>query len=60
VRGSGLFVGIELVRNKETKEAATEEAESISNSMKNAGFIILNEGHLKNVLKIKPALTYSL
>lgn len=41
-------------------EAASEEAENISNALKNRGFIMLHEGYLKNVLKIKPALTFNL
>lgn len=60
VRGTGLFIGIELVRNRETKEGASQEAEMISNLLKNRGFIILHEGFLKNVLKIKPSLAFSL
>lgn len=59
VRGLGLFLGIELVRNRETLEPATEEASYIVNRMKECGILISSDGPLENVLKIKPPLVFS-
>jgi len=58
VRGSGLFLGIELVRNPETLEPADEEASYIVEHMKEQGFLLSTEGPLHNVIKIKPPIIF--
>ena len=40
VRGFGLFLGIELVRDPESLEPADKEADQIMNSMKEKGILI--------------------
>ncbi|MCL4522890.1 MAG: aminotransferase class III-fold pyridoxal phosphate-dependent enzyme [Acidobacteria bacterium] len=59
VRGMGFFIGVELVRNRETLEPATEEANYIANRMKDCGILIGTEGPLHNVLKIRPPMVFS-
>ena len=59
VRGMGLFIGIELVRDRETLEPAAEEASYIANRMKDCGILISTEGPLHNVLKIRPPMVFS-
>jgi len=59
VRGLGLFIGIELVRDHETLEPATEEADEIINLMKARGFLLSTDGPDHNVIKIKPPLVFS-
>ncbi|UCF94456.1 MAG: aspartate aminotransferase family protein [Desulfobacterales bacterium] len=55
VRGLGLFLGIELVKDRKTRERATEEAESIMYSALSRGLSFkLNMG---NVIALTPALT---
>ncbi|MBD3854086.1 MAG: aminotransferase class III-fold pyridoxal phosphate-dependent enzyme, partial [Acidobacteria bacterium] len=54
VRGLGLFIGVELVRNHETLEPADTEAERVIEEMKARGFLLSTDGPLHNVLKIKP------
>lgn len=56
VRGSGLFVGVELVRDPETLEPASGEAAYIVERMKDKGILISTEGPRRNVLKIRPPL----
>jgi 4-aminobutyrate aminotransferase-like enzyme/Ser/Thr protein kinase RdoA (MazF antagonist) len=56
VRGLGLFIGVELVRNHETLEPADTEAERVIDEMKARGFLLSTDGPLHNVLKIKPPL----
>jgi len=59
VRGRGLFVGIELVRNRATLEPAPEQAAYIANRMKGRGILLSTDGPLHNVLKIKPPLVFT-
>lgn len=57
VRGLGLLWGIELVKNRETKEKATQEAEKIMyECMQNGLSFKVSQG---NVLQLSPALTIS-
>ncbi|MCF8040109.1 MAG: aminotransferase class III-fold pyridoxal phosphate-dependent enzyme, partial [Desulfohalobiaceae bacterium] len=58
VRGLGLFLGVELVRDRETLEPATLEAEYIINRLKGHGILLSTDGPLDNVLKIKPPLVF--
>lgn len=60
VRGAGLFIGIELVHNLETKEPATEKAGQIANMMKDRNILISTDGPMDNVIKIKPPITFDL
>jgi 4-aminobutyrate aminotransferase-like enzyme/Ser/Thr protein kinase RdoA (MazF antagonist) len=56
VRGLGLFLGIELVRNRDTLEPADTEAALVVNEMKWRGFLLSTDGPLHNVIKIKPPM----
>ncbi len=56
VRGLGLFIGVELVRDRKTLEPADTEAERVIDEMKARGFLLSTDGPLHNVLKIKPPL----
>ena len=56
VRGRGLFLGIELVRDRTTLEPASEEAEELVNRMRDRGVLLSTDGPLHNVIKIKPPL----
>jgi 4-aminobutyrate aminotransferase-like enzyme len=59
VRGNGLFVGVELVRDRITLEPAVPEIDQIVEKMKDRGFFISTDGPLYNVLKIKPPVIFS-
>ena len=56
VRGSGLFLGIELVRDRSTLEPADTEASAIVNAMRERGILLSTDGPLHNVIKIKPPM----
>ncbi|MCR9200924.1 MAG: aminotransferase class III-fold pyridoxal phosphate-dependent enzyme [Planctomycetaceae bacterium] len=58
VRGSGLFQGLELVRDRQTLEPADQEASFIVERMKDQGILIGTDGPLHNVLKIRPPMTF--
>lgn len=59
VRGQGLFVGVELVRDRETLEPALEEADYVVNRLRGIGILVSTDGPLNNVLKIKPPLVFT-
>ena len=56
VRGLGLFLGVELVRDRDTLEAADTEASDVIDAMRARGFLLSTDGPLHNVLKIKPPM----
>lgn len=60
VRGSGLFIGVELVKNPETIEPAPELAMEIVERMKEKGVFLNTEGPYNNVLKIKPPIIFTI
>ncbi len=59
VRGRGMYLGVELVRDPMTREPAGSEAMWISELMKDEGVIVYPTGADNNVLKIKPPLTFT-
>ncbi len=59
VRGAGLFLGVELVRDHDTLEPADSEATEIVNRMRGRGILLSTDGPLHNVLKIKPPMVLS-
>jgi 4-aminobutyrate aminotransferase-like enzyme/Ser/Thr protein kinase RdoA (MazF antagonist) len=58
IRGSGLFLGIELVKDRETLAPATEAAAAVVNRMRDRGVLIGTEGAFANVLKIRPPMPF--
>jgi len=59
VRGSGLFLGVELVRNRTTLEPATAEADFIVNAMRDRQILFGTDGPFHNVLKIRPPMPFT-
>jgi len=59
VRGLGLFVGIELVLDRETLEPAAAQASYIANRMRERGILLSTDGPFHNVLKIKPPMVFT-
>ena len=60
VRGSGLFIGVELVRDRKTLEPATNEAAEIVNRLREEGILIGTDGPHHNVLKIRPPMPFTI
>ncbi len=58
VRGSGLFLGVELVTDRETLEPATEAAAYLVNRFREEGVLLGTEGPFANVLKIRPPMPF--
>ncbi len=60
VRGSGLFLGVELVRDRETREPAGEEASFVANRMREKGILLGTDGPYHNVIKIRPPMPFDI
>ena len=58
VRGSGLFLGVELVRDRGTLEPAGDEASFIANRMRERGVLLGTDGPDHNVVKIRPPMPF--
>jgi 4-aminobutyrate aminotransferase-like enzyme len=59
VRGSGLFIGIELVTDRDTLTPGTQAADDVVNHMREAGVLIGTDGPHHNVLKIRPPMPFA-
>jgi 4-aminobutyrate aminotransferase-like enzyme len=59
IRGSGFFLGVELVKDRATLDPATGEASAIVNRMRDRGVLIGTEGAFANVLKIRPPMPFN-
>jgi len=58
VRGKGMLVGVELVKDRSTREPATEQAVEVLNELRDRGVLIGVTGRAENVLKIRPPLVF--
>ena len=56
VRGRGLFLGVEMVKDRSTLEPAAMEASEIVDAMRDRGVLLSTDGPLHNVIKIKPPM----
>src|SRR5437660_636437 len=56
VRGQGLMIGIELVRDRASKEPAPEEANRVRNLCREAGVLVGAGGQYSNVVRLQPPL----
>jgi 4-aminobutyrate aminotransferase-like enzyme/Ser/Thr protein kinase RdoA (MazF antagonist) len=59
VRGSGLFLGVELVRDRASLEPAAEEASFVANRMRELGVLLGTDGPYHNVVKIRPPMPFT-
>ena len=58
VRGSGLFLGVELVSDRHTREPAASIASSVVNRMREEAILLGTDGPFHNVLKIRPPMPF--
>ena len=59
VRGLGLFIGVELVEDRITKQPATDKTSWLVEFFKQQHILLSTEGAFYNILKIKPPLAFS-
>ena len=60
VRGVGLFLGIEFVKSRKTKEPNEQMAHAVVQEMKARGFLLSTDGPYHNVIKFKPPMVFDL
>lgn len=60
VHGSGLYIGIELVKDRETVEPATAECYAVCDRLRELGCLVQPTGERANILKAKPPMCLSL
>ncbi|KAL5249439.1 hypothetical protein ACHWQZ_G018333 [Mnemiopsis leidyi] len=58
VRGIGLFLGIEFVKCRDSKEPDEDTAVSVKKSMYKNKIIVSTEGRYNNIVKIKPPMKF--
>src|SRR5882724_2739517 len=59
VRGSGLFIGLEFVRDRDAKRPAPEIASQLINRLRHRGILVGAAGPYGNTLKIRPPLCFT-
>lgn len=59
IRGKGLMIGVELVRDKTSKKPAVEQTKKVAEGMFNNNILIGTGGVHSNVLRIQPPLCLS-
>jgi len=57
-RGRGLFLGIELVKDRNSKLPAADVADYLVNRLRDQGVLLSTDGPDQNVIKIKPPLLF--
>lgn len=59
VRGKGLMLGIEMVKDRKSKAPATQETAQVMETMKDLGVLIGKGGLYGNVFRIKPPMCFT-
>jgi len=59
VRGAGLFLGVDLVLDRETRGPAPKQASYVVNRLRECGILTGTDGPHHNVLKLRPPLIFS-
>jgi 4-aminobutyrate aminotransferase-like enzyme/Ser/Thr protein kinase RdoA (MazF antagonist) len=59
VRGIGLYLGVEFVRNRETREPAADVLAKVIESARGDGVLLSSDGPQRNVMKIKPPMCWT-
>jgi 4-aminobutyrate aminotransferase-like enzyme/Ser/Thr protein kinase RdoA (MazF antagonist) len=59
VRGLGLFVGIDLVTDRETRAPATRQASYVVNRLREESILAGTDGPHHNVIKLRPPLCFT-
>ncbi|XP_048816172.1 5-phosphohydroxy-L-lysine phospho-lyase isoform X1 [Lagopus muta] len=60
VRGSGLFIGVDLIKDQAKRTPATEEAEYLITRLKEEYILLSTDGPGRNVLKFKPPMCFAM
>ena len=56
MRGQGLLIGIELVKDRKTKEPAPEETKQVIKNALEKGIMMMAGGTFRNSIRLQPPL----
>lgn len=59
IRGSGLFIGVDLVTDRESRAPATSAARNLTNALRRNGILTNPIGKFGNILKLRPPMVFS-
>ena len=59
VRGAGLFLGVDLVLDRDSREPAPKQASYVVNRLRDRGILTGTDGPHHNVIKLRPPLIFS-
>ena len=59
IRGSGLFLAVDLVKDRETRAPATEMTSRVVNGLRDCGILTGSIGPGDNILKLRPPMVFS-
>lgn len=59
IRGHGLFIGVDLVKDRQTREPHTKAAEHAVSRFREEKILMQRDGPFENVLKMKPPMKFS-
>ncbi|KAM5194161.1 ethanolamine-phosphate phospho-lyase [Mantella aurantiaca] len=59
IRGAGLFIGVDLVKDRKLRTPATAEAQHIIYKLKEKKILLSADGPHRNVLKFKPPMCFT-
>jgi 4-aminobutyrate aminotransferase-like enzyme len=59
VRGKGMFFAVEMVTDRQSRQAAGARTKAIVNAMRDRGVLISRIGPHDNILKIRPPMSFS-
>ncbi|KAM3664911.1 5-phosphohydroxy-L-lysine phospho-lyase isoform 1-T1 [Ammospiza maritima maritima] len=60
VRGCGLFIGVDLIKDQAERTPATAEAEELITRLKEKYILLSTDGPGRNVLKFKPPMCFNM
>jgi 4-aminobutyrate aminotransferase-like enzyme len=58
VRGRGMLLGVELVKDRSTREPSPEAARAVVDGLRERHLLIGSTGPAENVLKLRPPLVF--
>ena len=59
MRGSGFFIAVELVDDRDSRSPATVAANRVVNELRNRGILTHTIGPEENILKLRPPMVFS-
>ena len=59
MRGKGLFLSVDIVKSRDSKEPDSETAKKLANMMRDEGVLVSTHGRYDCSIKIRPPMVFS-